>query len=389
MVKLTIIGSGYVGLSIATLLSVKHSVTLYDIDTKKVNLVNDRKIPIEDQYIKKFFKNKKLNLIATTKKSIAYKDPEIVIIATPTNYNEKKNFFDTMSVENTIKDIEKLKIDPLIIIKSTIPVGFTNKMQKKYKKNDIIFSPEFLREGKALYDNLYPSRIIIGGNSNKADKFRRLMKEAAIKKNIKTFSMPSTEAEAVKLFANSYLAMRIAFFNELDSFALNKKLNPKDIIQGVSADNRIGDYYNNPSFGYGGYCLPKDTKQLLANYKEVPQEIITAIISSNSSRKDAIAEKIISLKPKCVGIFRLTMKTNSDNFRFSSVQGVMKRLNAKGIRMIIYETNLSDENFFNCKVYKKFSDFNNDADLILANRMANELKKLKNKVITRDLFGKD
>ena len=388
MSKITVVGAGYVGLSLSVLLSQKHAVTLYDLNKSKIESINNKVSYIEDKEIIKFLKNKKLKLKATINKKIAYKKPEFVIICTPTNYDEATNFFDTSSVEAVLKDIKKYKLKTQVIIKSTVPVGFTESMKKKYIK-DISFSPEFLREGSALKDNLFPARIIIGGSSKKSIKFQKIIEKLTLNKKVPSILMSPSEAEAVKLFSNSYLAMRVAFFNELDTYAMSKQLNTEQIIQGVSLDPRIGNYYNNPSFGYGGYCLPKDTKQLLANYQDIPQKIIEAIINSNISRKDFIANQIIKSKPKCVGVYRLTMKTGSDNFRFSSIQGIMKRLNAKGIEIIIYEPQLNKSTFFNCKVYDDINIFKQKSSCIIANRITPDLNDVKSKVFTRDLFGKD
>ena len=387
--KIAIAGTGYVGLSLATLLSVNNEVVALDVDSNKVEKINNRISPIQDEYIEKYFKEKNLNLKATLDYREAFTGADFVIISTPTNYDEQKNFFDTSSVEDIIEEVKSMKIDTTIIVKSTVPVGFTENMKKKYGIDNIIFSPEFLREGKALYDNLYPSRIIVGEKSKRAEKFGNLLKEASLKEDVEVKYMNSTEAEAVKLFANTYLALRVAYFNELDTYAEVKGLNTKDIIDGVCLDPRIGSHYNNPSFGYGGYCLPKDTKQLKANYNDVPENLISAIVQSNTTRKDHIANEIIAKKPSIVGIYRLTMKSGSDNFRFSSIQGIMKRIKAKGIEVIVYEPTLKDEEFFNSKVVKDIDEFKKLSDVIVANRMSKDLEDIKSKVYTRDLFYRD
>ncbi len=389
MAKITIVGSGYVGFSLAMVLSQKNKVSLLDIDEKKIKIIKEKKSPILDSYADKFILEKKLNLIATTNPKEAYAKSDFIIIATPTDYNPNTNYFDTQSVENVIKEALENCKNATIIIKSTIPVGFTEIMQKKFNTSQIIFSPEFLREGRAVEDNLYPSRIIVGSQTEKANEFANLLRGCAIKKDIKVLFLGSAEAEAVKLFANTYLAMRVSFFNELDSYAMGHGLNTKDIIDGVSLDERIGNYYNNPSFGYGGYCLPKDTKQLLANYKDVPQNIIDAIVKSNSTRKDFIASEILKLNPSTVGIYRLTMKTGSENYRSSSVQGVMKRLNAKGVRLVIYEPTLNEKFFFNAEVINEIQKFKDTSDLIITNRRSDELKDVEKKLFSRDVFMLD
>ena len=389
--NITVVGTGYVGLSLSVLLSIKHNVTAYDIDHKKIDLINNKISPIEDKKIEEYFLYKNLNLSATTKKEIAYEQSDFIIVATPTNYDELTNKFDTDSVEQVIFDIFSIKSNATVIIKSTVPLGFTKKIQNKYNSMEIIFSPEFLREGSALEDNLNPSRIIVGNESKNSQKFGNILSESS---NIKKVIPPilfisSTEAEAVKLFSNTYLAMRISYFNELDSYCETFDLNTKNIINGVSLDPRIGNQYNNPSFGYGGYCLPKDTKQLLSNYNQVPNSIIKAIVEANSTRKDFIANSILSKKPKTVGVYRLIMKIGSDNFRSSSVQGVIKRIKAKGVNVIIYEPKLDEDKFFNSKVIRDFNKFVSSSDIIIANRMTIELNPYKNKIYTRDLFGSD
>lgn len=387
----TVVGIGYVGLSLSVLLSLKHTVISLDIDQNKVELINNRISPIDDSKITQYFTDKNLNLLATTDKSIAYKISDFIIIATPTNYDELTNKFDTESVEKVISDIFTINSNATIVIKSTVPLGFTKHMQSKFNSMNIIFSPEFLREGTALEDNLNPSRIIVGNESKNSKHFADILVECSdIKnKNLTVLSITSTEAEAVKLFSNTYLAMRISYFNELDTYCETYGLNTKNIINGVSSDPRIGNYYNNPSFGYGGYCLPKDTKQLLSNYNQVPNNLIRAIVDANSTRKDFIADSILSRNPKTVGVYRLTMKIGSDNFRASSIQGVMKRIKAKGINIIIYEPKLSEESFFNSDVIKNFDDFIALSDVIIANRMTDELTLYKNKIYSRDLFGSD
>lgn len=387
--KIAVAGTGYVGLSLATLLSVKNEVVALDVIPEKVEKINNRISPIQDEYIEKYFKEKNLNLKATLDYKEAFTGAKFIIISTPTNYDSEQNYFDTSSVEDIIKKVISMNIDTTMVVKSTIPVGFIESIKKKYNIDNIMFSPEFLREGKALYDNLYPSRIIVGEKSKRAEEFANLLKESCLKEDVVIKYMNSTEAEAVKLFANTYLALRVAYFNELDTYAELKGLNTKDIIDGVCLDPRIGDHYNNPSFGFGGYCLPKDTKQLKANYKDVPENIISAIVESNRTRKDHIANMIIKRNPKVVGIYRLTMKSGSDNFRASAIQGVMKRIKGKGIEVIVYEPTLKEDNFFNSKVVNDLNEFKKLSDVIIVNRIDDNIKDVENKIYTRDIFARD
>ncbi|MFK8243355.1 MULTISPECIES: nucleotide sugar dehydrogenase [unclassified Facklamia] len=387
--KITVVGAGYVGLSNAILFAQHHEVTLLEINPTIVEKINRRQAHIVDNEIQDYLSNKQLNLTATDDAQFAYEKADWIVIATPTNYNETTNYFDTTSVESVITQVATLNPNAIIVIKSTIPVGFTEKMQQLYPNLTIIFSPEFLREGRALYDNLYPSRIIVGNQGEKGQAFADLLLEGALKENVEILLMNSTEAEAVKLFANTYLAMRVSFFNELDTYAEVRGLDTKSIIQGVGLDPRIGTHYNNPSFGYGGYCLPKDTKQLLANYTNVPNNLIEAIVSSNATRKSHIANQIIKLKPKCVGVYRLTMKTGSDNFRESSIQGVMELLRAKGIEVIIYEPTLSVDEFEGYRVEPQLANFKEQAQIILANRHSDALADVVDKVYTRDIFNEN
>ena len=393
--KITVAGAGYVGLSLATLLAQKKTVILTDIDSSKINLISNKVSPVRDAEIENYLKTKKLDLTATTDADTAYTDADLIIIATCTNYDPEKNYFDTSSIENVIESVLKVNTHAVIVIKSTVPVGYTQTLSKKYDYKKILFSPEFLREGKALYDNLYPARIVVGTDVQDknlfeaAQSFSDLLKKSSLKDDVPVLITGITEAEAVKLFSNTYLALRISYFNELDTYAELKGLNTKEIVKGVSLDPRIGDFYNNPSFGYGGYCLPKDTKQLLANYRDVPQNLIGAIVQSNCTRKDHIAQMIIDKNPRKVGIYRLTMKTDSDNFRTSAVQGIMKRIKAKGIEVVVYEPALKEKTFFNSKVEQNLELFKKECDVIIANRNSPELDDVKDKLYTRDLMGRD
>ena len=387
--KIAVAGTGYVGLSLATLLSVKNEVVALDIVSEKVNMINDRVSPIKDEYIEKYFSEKKLNVRATLDYKDAFNGAKFIIISTPTNYDDEKNYFDTSSVEDIIQKVIGMDIDTTMVVKSTVPVGFIENMKKKYNIDNIMFSPEFLREGKALYDNLYPSRIIVGERSERAEKFANLLKESCLKEDVPVKFMNSTEAEAVKLFANTYLALRVSYFNELDTYAEMKGLNTKDIIEGVCLDPRIGNHYNNPSFGYGGYCLPKDTKQLLANYENVPQNMIEAIVKANDTRKSHIADEILRRHPKIVGVYRLTMKTGSDNFRASAIQGVIERLRAKGVHIIIYEPTIKDNTFNGIEVVHDLALFKEISDVIIVNRIDDELNDVKEITYTRDIFSRD
>lgn len=387
--KIAVAGTGYVGLSLATLLSQKNEVVALDILEEKVKMINDRISPINDKEIIEFFEEKKLNLRATLDYKDAFEGAKFIIISTPTNYDEEKNFFDTSSVEDIIKKVKGLGLDTTMVVKSTVPVGFIKEMKEKYQIDNIMFSPEFLREGHALYDNLYPSRIIVGEKSKRAEEFANLLKDSCYKTDVVIKYMDSTEAEAVKLFANTYLALRVTYFNELDTYAEMKNLNTKDIIDGVCLDPRIGDHYNNPSFGYGGYCLPKDTKQLLANFKDVPQNMIKAIIESNATRKKHVADMILKKNPKTVGIYRLIMKSNSDNFRASAIQSVIKHLNESNVKIIIFEPTIKEDKFENFDVIHDLNEFKKMSDVIVVNRIDNQLDDVKDILYTRDVFSRD